>query len=176
MAAPTPRPPDPAGPGARPPAVVVGHGPRTDLWVVATVFPGGIALLLLGGWLALPKFGPAIGGSGAVAVVAGVFLLATWGWLGQGTEQVVLTPQGIQRRGRWLATPRLFDHGPLVRWEWLDPAVRGPVRLGFAYFRWHRPGGYLEWFRLPVTPTQAAAIRAHPRCPTASPAPDGPLR
>jgi hypothetical protein len=176
MRAPAPRDAPPTGgAGADLPTIVVGHGPRTDLLVVATVYPSAIAVLLTIGWLTLPKLGPALGVSGFATVVVGVFLLCTWGWLSQGTEEVVLSPQGIQRRRRAAGTSMLVDAKAFVGWEWLDPTARGAVRFGFAYFRWHRPGGYLTWFQLPVTPTQAAAIRAYPACPAAYRDPDTPL-
>lgn len=158
------------------PTIVVGHGPRTDLLVVATVYPAVVAVLLALGAIFLPKFGPTLGFGGGIIVVLACALLFTWGWAGHGPEQVVLCPEGILTRHRFLATPMLVDGGAFVRWEWLDPEVRGRVRLGFAYFRWHQPGGFLTWFRLPATPTQAAAIRAYPACPKAYRDPDRPLR
>lgn len=158
--------------GASPPTLTVGHGPRTDLMVVATLPTGGIALLLALGWVFLPKL-RAMAGIADLALVVLVFaLVSTWVWATSGTEQVVLSSEGIRVRKRAFGSPMVVDAGPLVRWEWLDPVIRGPVGLGFAHFRWHRPGGYLEWFHLPVTPSQAAAIRAYPSCPVAYRAPE----
>lgn len=145
--------------------MTVDHGPRTDLLVVATVPTAAVGLLLLLGWIFLPKFPTVVGVSGVVESLVFLALLSTWVWASQGAEQVVLSAEGIQPRKRIWGTPVLGNAGPLVRWEWLDPVARGPMRLGFAHFRWHRPGGYLDWYRLSVTPTQAAAIRAYPACP-----------
>jgi hypothetical protein len=148
-----------------PSLVYVAHGPRRDLWTAATVYPAAVLALLVAASAAVPRFGRAVGVGGIATVVAVTLLLSVVVVLLSRTEMVVLSPQGISCTK--LARP-LPDFRHEVRWEWLDPVPRGMIRFGFVQFRWHKPGGYLEWFLLEVSPAHARAILAHPACPKGS--------
>jgi hypothetical protein len=144
--------------------VTVGHGPRRDLLSVAILVTFGVSALVGIAGLGLPSFGRSVGVGGFLAVVVVTFPVSAWVSLCTTTEEVVLRPTGFSVRRRLFGTARLVE-GREVRWEWLDPVPRGWIALGFVTYRWHRPDGYLAWFQVNVTPTQARAMLAYPTYP-----------
>ena len=148
-------------------SILVEHGPRQDLATMLATWPTVTAIL--GGLVLARVF--QLGQMTGLAAASGTveIYLVTLGGIGlvytTRTERVELDDSGIRRYilfqsmgpQRWLRR--------VIRWEWLDPTPRGAIGLGFVDFRWHMPGGYLEWFRLSVSPQHARAILTHPKCP-----------
>ena len=144
--------------------ITVGHGPRRDLLSVAVIYPAAVAALLGVGSVLSENFWRSLGVLGFITVVLSILVLVVFSQLASGTEQVRLTLSGVTCRSRFLGTPVLFERQE-VQWERLEGIPRGRIRLGFVTFRWHKLGGYLNWFQLSVTPAQARAILLHPSCP-----------
>ncbi len=155
-------------PGGR--SILIEHGPRTDLIAEVAVWPTVAATLTALLFAAAVAEGQT-GGLGLVTGVLVIYLvmlgLTVGIYLVTTTERIEIDDAGIRRYGR------IEPMGPqrwltrVIRWEWLDSTPRGAIGLGFVKFRWHQPGGYLEWFRLSGSPQQARAILTHPRCPKA---------
>jgi hypothetical protein len=159
-------------PRVQPSEIVVEHGSRRDLLSVTILVPAGVAILFGILSLTIPRFSELLGLEGILTLLVAIGFLTVWTQLSVTNEQLVLRTSGITRRRRpWGFAGRLVEMKE-VRWEWLDPVPRGLFRLGFVTFRWHVPGGYLEWFQDNVSPTQARAILNYPSCPKGKVPPD----